>query len=363
MPQRSRGWRQLLLLACGVLTLAAPACTGATPAGHAGATGGAGNAGGAQAGRAGDSNVSVGEAGGAAGSATELAPAGAAGAGEPWHAGPSCDELPANCGPDQQSSCCASHVLPGGTFLRDNGMAGDFLATVSAFRLDDYEVTVGRFKAFAAGYADHKPRSGSGRNPNNDLDTGWDPSWNESLPADESELLSSVQVCDANFATFGATDPTLPMNCITWFEAYAFCIWDGGRLPTDAETNYAAQAGSEQRRYPWSVPPDSEDIDASRAVFLPDATGPAPVGSKSPLGDGKWGQADLSGNVWEWCQDWYRSYPERCINCANLTDYSIRVIRGGSFYSDKASLDAASRLYHAPNQADFGVGVRCARAP
>jgi sulfatase modifying factor 1 len=280
-----------------------------------------------------------------------------------WQPGPSCQDLPEDCGADKQANCCASHVVPGGTFVRDNGISGDVQATVSDFRLDDYEVTVGRFKRFIAGYAEHKPAPGSGRNPNNTLDPGWETSWNDSLPADEAELISNAQVCDERFATYAADDATLPMNCITWFEAYAFCIWDGGRLPTDAETNYAAAGGSEQRQFPWSDPPDRADIDASYATFLPDATAPLPVGSKSPLGDGRWGQADLSGNEWEWCQDWYRSYPPRCINCANLTDYSIRVIRGGSFYSDQESLYTSSRLYHAPNQADFGVGVRCARAP
>jgi formylglycine-generating enzyme len=298
--------------------------------------------------------------GGDAGSGGEV------GLGSEMHAGPSCLDLAANCGADKAADCCASHVVPGGTFLRDNGISGDFQATVSNFRLDDYEVTVGRFRNFATGYADHMPANGSGRNPNNDVDPGWDPSWNASLPTSEAELLESVQVCDARFSTYAADDATLPMNCITWFEAYAFCIWDGGRLPTDAETNYAAAGGAEQRTFPWSDPPDTDDIDdidASRAAFLPDAVGPAPVGSKSPLGDGRWGQADLSGNEWEWCQDWYRSYPTRCFNCANLTDYSIRVIRGGSFYSDRESLYTTSRLYHAPNQADFGVGVRCARAP
>jgi formylglycine-generating enzyme required for sulfatase activity len=182
------------------------------------------------------------------------------------------------------------------------------------------------------------------------------------LPADEEALAENVQVCGKDFITFTAADETLPMNCITWFEAYAFCIWDGGRLPTDAETNYAAAGGNEQREFPWSDPPEEMEIDASHATFLPEAAGPEPVGSK-PLGDGRWGHADLSGNEWEWCQDWYRSYPERCINCANLTDYSIRVIRGGSFYSERESLYSTSRLYHAPNHADFGVGVRCARTP
>ncbi|RYZ10382.1 MAG: formylglycine-generating enzyme family protein [Myxococcales bacterium] len=253
--------------------------------------------------------------------------------------------------------------MPGGTFTRDNGIAGDVYATVSDFRMDAYEVTVGRFRKFAEGYAEHKPATGSGKNPNNAFDPGWEPAWNDSLPVDEEELIQSVQVCGEDFNTFGAEDATLPMNCITWFQAYAFCIWDGGRLPTDAETNYAAAGGDQQREFPWSDPPESMDIDSSYATFLPEAAAPEPVGSKSPLGDGRWGHADLSGNEWEWCQDWYRSYPQRCINCANLTDYSIRVIRGGSFYSERESLYTTSRLYHAPNQADFGVGVRCVRAP
>jgi formylglycine-generating enzyme required for sulfatase activity len=309
------------------------------------------------------------EVGGDAGSGAVAGAGGAFGGGgevgnEEWEPGPSCRGLPASCGPDHQQDCCASHVVPGGTFSRDNGSAGDFRATLSDFRLDDYEVTVGRFRNFVTGYADHKPAAGSGRNPSNDIDAGWEPRWNDSLPADEAELIESVQVCDSSFTTYAADDATVPMNCITWFQAYAFCIWDGGRLPTDAETNYAAAGGAEQRLFPWSDPPDTDDIDANHAVYLPDAPGPQPVGSKSPLGDGRWGQADLSGNEWEWCQDWYNTYPTRCVNCADLMpDFTIRVIRGGDFYSDRESLYTTSRLYHAPGQADFGVGVRCARAP
>lgn len=277
--------------------------------------------------------------------------------------GPSCRDLRADCGASRAEGCCASHLVPGGTFERDNGITGEVYATVSDFRLDAYEVTVGRFRNFVEGYAEHKPAPGSGKNLRNTLDRGWDPAWNDSLPASEDELVRDVQQCGEDFITFGSDDATLPMNCITWFEAYAFCIWDGGRLPTDAELNYAAAGGDQQRELPWAVPPESRELDDSYAVFLPEAAGPAPVGSKSPRGDGRWGHSDLSGNEWEWCQDWYRSYPERCINCANLTDYSIRVIRGGSFYSERESLYTTSRLYHAPNQSDFGVGVRCARLP
>src|SRR6185503_5212427 len=101
------------------------------------------------------------------------------------------------------------------------------------------------------------------------------------------------------------------MNCVSWFEAFAFCAWDGGRLPTETEWNYAAAGGNEQRVYPWGA-----NIDLTKASYdcAGDGSGTGtpncmfsdmlPVGSRSPQGDGKWGQADLAGNVWEWTLDW-----------------------------------------------------------
>lgn len=276
---------------------------------------------------------------------------------------PSCDGLAPICGPDGATDCCASSLIPGGTFLRDNGMNGDFTATVSDFSLDLYEVTVGRFRRFVEGYDGHRPAPGSGKNPRNPDDPGWDPEWDASLPVDEAALRAELETCQEEYLTFTAGDDRLPINCLSWFLAYAFCAWDGGRLPTEAEWNYAAAGGTEQRFYPWSVPPGDETLDPSYAVYYPSAEGPAPVGSKSPRGDGLWGQADFSGNVWEWILDWYQPYPERCLNCANLTAYSIRVIRNGSFLSEEQNLPTSNRLYHAPAQVDLAVGARCARTP
>ena len=65
---------------------------------------------------------------------------------------------------------------------------------------------------------------------------------------------------------------------MNWFESYAFCIWDGGFLASEAEWNYAAAGGSEQRYYPWSSPATSTTIDGTYAVFFTSST--ADVGSK-----------------------------------------------------------------------------------
>jgi len=88
-----------------------------------------------------------------------------------------------------------------------------------------------------------------------------------------------------------------------------------------------------------------------------------PVGSRSPEGDGLWGQADLGGSMWEWNLDWHASYPMQCNDCSNLESASYRVDRGGSWCYNADNLRAASRHYSTPTSCARHIGARCARTP
>jgi formylglycine-generating enzyme required for sulfatase activity len=295
------------------------------------------------------------------------------------------------CGSPSMFDCCKTVSVPGGTYLRSGIDAG--VATVSTFDLDQYEVTVGRYRKFVnagLGTQVNPPKAGSGANPHIP-GSGWDPAFNTSLPSSTDSLESSFTCALYPTWTDSLEDTdNLPMNCLTWFEAFAFCAWDGARLPTESEWNYAAAGGVENRWYPWSSPPSSESIDPTYAVY--DCTahngGPPqiddagdgstvlicvmgdilPVGSR-PKGNGDWGQADLAGSMSEWVLDWYYDpYPLPCDNCAALDAGAPdggpqRIYRSGGYYYDESIITTWSRFSDFPGNRDDSYGVRCARDP
>jgi formylglycine-generating enzyme required for sulfatase activity len=249
---------------------------------------------------------------------------------------------------------------------------------VSDFRLDLYEVTVARFRkfvnAFSAWHGAGNPATGAGKNPNDPNDLGWDTAWDTNFPATVSDLSGkNGAACEFSSYTANAGEnETRPQNCLSWYIAYAFCIWDGGRLPTEAEWNYAAAGGGDdkgQRYYPWSTPPSSTAIDGAHATYLSTGTTAATVftlvGSK-PAGDARWGQADMAGNVQEWTLDWRGTYPKPCQDCANFTMDPAnphKVTRSGNATNDTDALRTINRIYAAPDRQGEGIGVRCARDP
>ena len=281
---------------------------------------------------------------------------------------PSCAGLAPACARTGANidSCCNSPLVTGGVFNRGNDAS--YPATVGDFRLDAFEITVGRFKRFFAAYSPNMIPAGAGKNPNNPSDLGWDVAWNVNLPANSSALSDALH-CDPDTSTWDASDENLPINCITWYVAKAFCIWDGGRLPTEAEWNYAAAGGSEQRAYPWgSAVPGSDGALAVYGSYWnnPEYTSPlkmiAPVGSIL-AGRGRWGQADLAGNMAEWTEDVYSpSYLVPCNNCANTGGADPeRVLRGGYFMTSADSLLTSSRDAARQWASWFPWGARCAR--
>jgi formylglycine-generating enzyme required for sulfatase activity len=290
--------------------------------------------------------------------------------------GPGADD----CGPHADESCCASPIVEGGTFLRsyDGATYGSQSdpAAVTTLRLDRFEITVGRFRAFvaavlqgwlpAAGSGKHENVNG-GRGLNGGGESGWDASWNADLTATPGDW-SSALACSATWQTWTpapAAGEGLPINCITWYEAYAFCIWDGGFLPSEAEWNYAGAGGAEQRAYPWSSPPSSQAIACNDANYQNAGCGSGPWkgGTASPAGDGRWSQADLAGNLQEWVLDSYApGYVDPCADCAALAPGPLRMNRGGAFGDVASLLSVSRRGYDAPSRRTYTLGARCARA-
>lgn len=248
--------------------------------------------------------------------------------------------------------------------------------SVSGFLLDQHEVTVGRFRVFEAEYAawrsEGHPRTGEGAQPNTD-GSGWREEWSTELPA---SLPTSDHVCVSEWATRSAGSDAQPMNCLTWFEAYAFCIWAGGRLPTEAEWEYAASGQGQSRPFPWGT---EAPVAGTHAAYDCFATGHCDDADKSisdfvvvgslPTGHGVDGFADMAGNVSEWVRDAYSAteYYDRpdCDDCVALAAQGAtnvsRVRRGGHFASREAELlRSYVREFTEPSERAPSLGARCA---
>jgi formylglycine-generating enzyme required for sulfatase activity len=289
-------------------------------------------------------------------------------------------------------------------------------ATVSSYYLDKYLVTVGRFRQFVNAWNDgagYLPPAGSGKhvhlNGGNGLvDVGapagagtvYEPGWVASDDGNIAPTNTNLASCSpySTWTSSAASQENLPINCVSWYEAYAFCIWDGGFLPSEAEWEYAAAGGSQQREFPWGSTPAGSAVGYQYAIYGsgdPDGDGwtgcsntpggsctpsgnftdIAPVGTAA-LGAGLWGHLDMAGDVFEWTLDFYNGYVTPCSDCAVLTPQvgpaqkggggagDDRIVRGGDFGLSLQFSLPPLRFYSGGRSVFMGdTGFRCARAP
>jgi formylglycine-generating enzyme required for sulfatase activity len=168
-----------------------------------------------------------------------------------------------------------------------------------------------------------------------------------------------------------AQDDSQPVTCVSWNDAQKFIDWlnsnEGAsyRLPSEAEWEYAARAGSTTAFANSGI----TELKCGRDPNL-DAMGwycgnsgdkTHPVAQKQP---NAWGLYDMHGNVWEWCQDWYGDYPSGAVtDPKGPSSGSSRVYRGGGWYFNARDCRSAVRYRLTPGLRNYSLGLRLARTP
>lgn len=244
--------------------------------------------------------------------------------------------------------------------------------TLKTFYIDKYEVTNHQYKQFLL-----KAKAGArGRVPVAWSQNGYGlaPSQMKTIPLEklrnigaehfkldlDTRTLSREALIIAMLAQHVSED-TMPATGVSWLDAEKFCRWRGARLPSEQEWEKAAR-GTDGREFPWgnnwdpkitNTGDDAEEEDGIAAVG-------AFKSNASP-----YGAFDMSGNVWEWVNDWYAAIPESNYTGDKEYGETNKVIRGGSggmgHYAISYFYRNATRQYAPPDTMAEDIGFRCAQ--
>ena len=218
------------------------------------------------------------------------------------------------------------------------------------FWMMETEVTVGMFKVFV---------NDTGYESKGYLPYGWNGSEYEQDPKYSWKNPGLIQ------------NDNHPVTCVSWEDAVEFCKWleskIGGnvQLPTEAQWEYACRAGSTTAFY-WGNSLNGDRANCNGTYPCGTSTRGKYAGTTTPAGRYKannWNIYDMSGNVYEWCQDWYGDYPDgKVTDPTGPSSGTDRVIRGGSWYHGSPYCRSAYRYYGAPEYRYYYLGFRCVRS-